>query len=71
MSTDLSVKLSDKLAEDDRVHVVRQQMEQAPVPLGGKIMKDFDFEGLKHQVWRTLLLLFVLCTEETEASNDI
>ena len=69
MSTDLSVKLSDKLAEDDRVHVVRQQMEQAPVSLGGKIMKNFDFEGLK--VWRTLLLLFVLCTEETEASNDI
>ena len=37
VSTDLSVKLSDELAEDDRVHVVRQQMEQAPVPLGGKI----------------------------------
>ena len=71
MSTDLSVKLSDELAEDDRVHVVCQQMEQAPVSLGGKIMKDFDFQGLKHQVWRTLLLLFVLCTEETEASYDI
>ena len=47
MSSDLSVKLSDKLAEDDRVHVVRQQMEQAPVSLGGKIMKNFDFEGFE------------------------
>ena len=47
MSTDLSVKLSDELAEDDRVHVVRQQMEQAPVSLGGKIMRDFDFEDFE------------------------
>ena len=47
MSTDLGVKLSDELAEDDWVHVVRQQMEQAPVSLGGKNMKDFDFEGLE------------------------
>ena len=62
MSTDLSVKLSDELAEDDRVHVVRQQMEQAPVSLGGKIMKDFDFEGLKHQVWCTLLSVTTVCT---------
>ena len=71
MSTDLSVKLSDKLAEDDRVHVVRQQMEQAPVSLGEKIMKTFTFMILKHHVWCTLLLLFVLCEEETEASYDI
>ena len=27
MRTDLSVELGDELAEDDRVHVVRQQME--------------------------------------------
>ena len=60
VKTDLSVKLSDELAEDDRVHVVRQQMEQAPVSLGGKIMKTFTFKILKHHVWRTLLLLFVL-----------
>ena len=71
VKTDLSVKLSDELAEDDWVHVVRQQMEQAPVSLGGKIMKAFTFKILKHHVWLTLFLLFVLCTEETEASNDI
>ena len=31
---DLGVKLSNKLSKDDGVHVVSQQMKQAPVSLG-------------------------------------